>query len=216
MPRVGAHVHHADAQCVTLSAGAESPGPGPDSRAASENKVKGPALSNVQGESEAERPTVFLRPAVSAVTRVVVGVDGSGGSAAALCWAAAEAVRRQAGLRIVSAWEEPAHPGAAPAEHPAQAAARLVQEALARVLSQQHYPRRVACAALRGAPGAVLLSQAGETGLLVLGGAGGFVQVIGPTGLYCLQRGSSPLVLVPPVRAGDADAERLLRRTGAR
>ena len=165
-------------------------------------------MSTVQGKSDPERLAVILRPPVSAVTRVVVGVDGSAGSAAALCWAAAEAVRRQTGLRIVSAWEEPARPPAAAAGHPAQVAARLVQEALACVLARRHYPPRIACAALRGAAGEALLTQAGQAGLLVLGAAeAGLVQVIGPTGLHCLKRGSSPLVLVPAATAGDADAE---------
>lgn len=163
-------------------------------------------LSTVRVKSDPEQSGVVLRPPVSPVTRVVVGVDGSAGSAAALLWAAAEAVRRQAVLRIVSAWEESAHPGAP--DHPAQAAARLVQKALATVLSQQHYPRRIGCAALRGAPGEALLSQTRETDLLVLGAADvDVVAAIGPTGLYCLQRGSSPLVLVPAATAGDGVAE---------
>lgn len=165
-------------------------------------------MSTVEGKSDPEQSAVVLRAPVSPVTRVVVGVDGSAGSAAALRWAAAEALRRQAVLRIVSAWEEPAQPGPTPADHPAQAAARLVQKALARVLSQQHYPRRIGCAALRGAPGEALLSQTRETDLLVLGAAEADVAaMIGPTGLYCLQRGSNPLVLVPSATDGDRVAE---------
>lgn len=141
-------------------------------------------------------PALVLRPLACPVTRVVVGVDGSPGSVAALYWAAAEAVSWQAGLRIISAWEEPARP--APACHPAQAAARLVQTALARILSQQHYPPRIACAAIRGTPGEALLSQARDTGLLVLGTArAGSARTPGATGQYCLRHGSGPLVLIP-------------------
>lgn len=141
---------------------------------------------------------MILRPAVFPVTRVVVGVDGSAGSVAALYWAAAEAVRCQAGLRIVSAWQEPAQADPSPSGHPAQAAARVVQEALARILSQRHYPRRIACAALRGTPGEALLSQARDTGLLVLGATGAdAARAPCTTGRYCLQHGSAPLVLVP-------------------
>lgn len=144
-------------------------------------------------------PALVLRPPACPVTRVVVGVDGSAGSVAALYWAAAEAVSWQAGLRIISAWEEePARPGPAPAFHPAQAAARLVQTALARILSQQHYPPRIACAAMRGTPGEALLSQARDTGLLVLGTAGaGSARTPGATGRYCLRHGNGPLVLIP-------------------
>jgi nucleotide-binding universal stress UspA family protein len=141
---------------------------------------------------------MILRPAAFPVTHVVVGIDGSPGSEAALHWAAAEAVRCQTGLRIVSAWQDPARAGSSPADHPAQAAAHILQNALARILSQQHYPRRIACAALSGTPGEALLTQARGTGLLVLGATGaGLAQLPGATGRYCLQHGSGPLVIVP-------------------
>ncbi len=140
----------------------------------------------------------LLRASAAPVTRVVVGVDGSAASAAALLWAAAEALRYQAGLRIVSAWEETAQPGTCGAGHPVQAAARLVAKALAQVLSQQYYPPRIACAALRGSPGQALVSQARDTGLLVLGAASaGTAHLPGSTGRYCLLHGRGPLALVP-------------------
>lgn len=140
----------------------------------------------------------LLRPSVTPVTRVVVGVDGSAASVAALLWAAAETVRCHAGLRIVSAWEETAQPSTCRADHPAQAAARLVEKALAHVLSQQHYPRRIACAALCGSPGEALLSQARDTGLLVLGAASTHAAHLpGSIGRYYLRHGCGPLALVP-------------------
>lgn len=132
------------------------------------------------------------------VTRVVVGVNGSAGSVAALHWAAAEACRCKAMLRIVSAWEEPDQPGPSWAVHPAQIAAGRLQKALARVLSRQHYPRRIACAALSGTSGEALLRAAGDADLLVLGATGAAaMQVPGSTGRYCLQHGRGPLVFVP-------------------
>ncbi len=141
---------------------------------------------------------IILRPVVLPVTHVVVGVDGSAGAEAALRWAAAEAVRRQTGLRIVSAWQDPAPAGPSLAGHPGQTAAHILQKALSSILSQQHYPRRIACAALRGTPGEALLAQARNSGLLVLGVTGtGAGQVPGAIGRYCLQHGHGPLVLVP-------------------
>ena len=140
----------------------------------------------------------LLRASATPVTRVVVGVDGSAASAAALLWAAAETLRYQAGLRIVSAWEETVQPGSCGTDHPAQAAARLVEKALARVLSQQHYPRRIACAALQGTPGEALLSQARDTSLLVLGATSAHAAHLpGSIGRYYLLHGHGPLALVP-------------------
>ena len=43
---------------------------------------------------------------LTASPRVVVGVDGSADSVAALLWAAPEACRRGAVLQLVSAWDE--------------------------------------------------------------------------------------------------------------
>ena len=154
-------------------------------------------MTNAPGHLGWDQPVMLLRCPVAPVTRVVVGVDGSAGSAAALLWAVAEALRCQAGLGIVSAWQEPAEAEDTGADHPAQTAARLVEKALARVLSQQHYPRRIACAALRGTPAQALLGQARDTGLLVLGTAGTrAARLPGPIGEYCLLHGRGPLVLV--------------------
>lgn len=52
-------------------------------------------------------PAMTMRRPVSPITRVVVGVDDSVGSAATLRWAAAQACRRETVLRIVSARDEP-------------------------------------------------------------------------------------------------------------
>ncbi|MGH7734157.1 MAG: universal stress protein [Gemmatimonadales bacterium] len=61
-------------------------------------------MDTTSGQPVRARPAMIMRRPVSPVARVVVGVDGSAGSAAALRWAAAEACRRQTALRIVSAW----------------------------------------------------------------------------------------------------------------
>lgn len=168
----------------------------PDDSARQRRKDQG--LSNAPGQHGWGDPVTLLRASAAPVTRVVVGVDGSAASAAALLWAAAEALRYQAGLRIVSAWEETAHPGACRADHPVQAAARLVEKALAQVLSQQHYPPRIACAALQGAPGQALVSQASDTGLLVLGAPStSAAHLPGSIGRYYLLHGRGPLALVP-------------------
>lgn len=186
MPRAG---------CAGRARG--SPGQ-PNGSSGQQRKEQG--LSNVASQPGWGDPVRLLRASVAPVTRVVVGVDGSAASAAALLWAAAETVRYQAGLRIVSVWADTAQAGTCGADHPAQAAAQLVDKALARVLSLQHYPRRIACATLRGTPGEALLSQARDTDLLVLGAtSANAAHLPGSIGRYYLLHGSGPLALVPAV-----------------
>ena len=153
-------------------------------------------MQSVPGQSLRELREVVVRRPPSPVTRVVVGVDGSVGAAAAVQWATAEACRLQAMLRIVSAWDQPDQPPPrSPAGDPARIAAVRVQKALARVLSQPHYPRRISCVTPKGAAGAALLNEAGDAGLLVLG-ATGAESAPGRTTRYCLRRGRGPLVCV--------------------
>jgi nucleotide-binding universal stress UspA family protein len=137
-----------------------------------------------------------LLPRPSLAARVVVGVNGSAGSAAALQWAAAEAARRQVALRIVSAWQDddPGEPDSALLDHPAQIAAARVHKALHGILRPYDRPRRISCATPQGVPGEVLVDEAEGACLLVLGATG---QLPGPTSLYCLQRARGPLVFVP-------------------
>lgn len=145
---------------------------------------------------------MVMRHPLSLVSGVVVGVDGSDAAAAAVQWAAAEACRRQILLRIVSAWQEHDQPAPPLSGDPARIAATQVQKALTRVLARQHYPRRIACATPRGAPGEALLSEVGEHGLLVLGVAGvSTTPWPGSVNRHCLRRGRGPLVFVAALPA---------------
>jgi len=164
-------------------------------------EVKRRSMDTVPAWSALELPAIFIRTPEQPVTKIVVGVNSSGGSAAALRWAVAEACRREALLRIVSTWESAGPLGSPLTGDPARIAAARVQKALVRVLSQQCLPCRIGCATLKGAPGEALLSEAGEAGLLVLGAAGpGPEREPGPTHRYCLQNGHGPLVFVPAWR----------------
>jgi nucleotide-binding universal stress UspA family protein len=134
--------------------------------------------------------------------RVVIGVDGSADSVAALLWAAREACRRGAVLHIVSAWQSrgPRTGSACPAA--AQTAATRLDRALRHVLREDPRPHRIACAASEGEPGRVLLDTTRGADLLVLGTADGNGHVPGPIGLYCLRHAHVPVVFVPgPFRA---------------
>lgn len=140
--------------------------------------------------------SVPLAPHPLLAVPLVVGVNGSAGSAAALRWAADEACRRHAMLRIVSAWQADPE-GAAPGE--AERIAHLrVGKALARVFRRPRFPGQITCATPRGMPGRVLLQEAGLTELLVLGlMPAPSTRGPGPTGRYCLRHRRGPLVFVP-------------------
>lgn len=140
----------------------------------------------------------------SAGPRVVVGVDGTADSVAALLWAAPEARRRDALLQIVSAWDDgdPApHDCGCPGS--ARIAARRLDRALRHVLREKLRPERIACHPVRGDPGKVLLDKARGADLLVLGmTADSDAQVPGATGLYCLRHAHVPVVFIAgPFRA---------------
>lgn len=163
-----------------------------------ESEAKLGTIDIAPGEPARQPREMIMRCPTSPVTRVVVGVDGSAAAAAAVQWAAAEACRRQATLHIVSAWCQRDEASTRLAGDPAVIAATWVQRALTRVLRRDHYPWRIACAALRGAPGETLLNTVGEAGLLVLGVTGASAGLLpGRVNRYCLRHGRGPLVFVP-------------------
>jgi nucleotide-binding universal stress UspA family protein len=164
-------------------------------------------MNAVSGQSSGKLPTTDAgkpgRELAGAGPRVVIGVDGSAGSVAALLWAAREACRRGAALHIVSAWEgDGSRPGPArPAG--ARTAARRLDRARRQVMREEPRPERIACAAAEGELGKVLLDTARGADLLVLGTSGdGNGGVPGVIGLYCLRHAHVPVVFVPgPFRA---------------
>jgi nucleotide-binding universal stress UspA family protein len=137
---------------------------------------------------------------------VLVGVRDARASADALRWAAAEAWRRDARLRVVRCWDpEFTAPYAGQAGRPAggiqHAAAR---ERLAGLLSQvfgDQSPGWVTTELRRGVAERVLVSLSAEAELLVLGSAGrggqdGQARAIGPVIRGCLSRAHCPVVVV--------------------
>ncbi|MFJ8431624.1 universal stress protein [Kitasatospora sp. NPDC094019] len=136
---------------------------------------------------------------------VVVGVDGSGESLAALDWAAEEAVGRGAGLRVVLAWPDVVTPlsvlGAVELAH--RQAEVTLREAELRV--RERWPE-LAVVAVRVPqdPVRALVAETAEAELLVLGSRGlgavaGFL--VGSVGQRVLARSDVPVVLVREGRA---------------
>ena len=140
------------------------------------------------------------------VNRIVVGVDGSAPSVAALTWAVSEASCHDAVLVAVTAWDLPLGiageagaltVGALADELPAEAR-RQQDEALSAV---PHDGVEVERVVEYGSPARVLLAQAENADLLVVGarGHGGFVGLlIGSVSQQCATHAVCPTVIVPP------------------
>lgn len=138
---------------------------------------------------------------VSAVRRIVVGVDGSAGSVAALRWACREAGLRGAEVHAVHAWE--AHSVASYAV-PAQ---RRPSESDFDVLWKTVLPDRVPGVAVRtevaaGLAARVLLERCAGADMLVLGTGGNQAgpsdsgRSAGPVIRACLLRSPCPVVVI--------------------
>ncbi len=159
--------------------------------------------------------------------RIMVGVNGSAASAAALCWALREATLRRAVLQVVHAWEPATRGRALYAPRPWAAgreADRHAAEALvaAAVEDAQHATGLAGddrpalwLEAVEGLPAKVLLDRACGAELLVLGGltapGGGNHQPVSPVALACLRAAPCPVVVVTcPVLASPVLASPVL------
>ncbi|MGV9561510.1 universal stress protein [Streptomyces sp. NPDC003480] len=138
---------------------------------------------------------------------VTAGVDESAESLAAAHWAAREALRRGAGLRLVHAWHGQPGPGSSVPVDTGRlrAAERALRRSVASVRAA-HPGLRVEDVLLPDSPVTVLLAAAEESEVLVLGSRGlgriaGFV--LGSVSQHVVARSPRPVVLV---RAGEASA----------
>jgi nucleotide-binding universal stress UspA family protein len=140
--------------------------------------------------------------------RIVVGVDDSEQAAAALRWALAEGVLRQATVEVVHSWSPPMsampfgatlHLRANEGEIDAvarQAVDEIVDAALAEMDDQ---PPDVLRTILPGAPALTLVEVAESADLLVVGSHGrtGLSRlVVGSVAMACVQHAPCPVVVV--------------------
>ena len=141
---------------------------------------------------------------------VIVGVDGSEESRAALRWSADEAVARGARLEVVCAWDlpfsglatsySPGPAGLPDRREVARRAESAVEETLREVLADDPPPDidRVVEA---GDPATVLLRRSEGADLLVVGsrGHGGFSRLlIGSVSEKCVRYASCSVVVIRP------------------
>jgi nucleotide-binding universal stress UspA family protein len=139
---------------------------------------------------------------------IVVGVDGSSEARAALGFALDDAARRGARVRVVCVFEEPdywavSYGMSAPA--PMREVTIGLKKAARQVVEdvRAEHARRTAVdvVALIGLPAKVLLEQARDADLLVLGnrGRGGLRNaVLGSVGFPCVLHGSGLVTIVRP------------------
>ncbi|MFD8084522.1 universal stress protein [Kitasatospora sp. NPDC059722] len=140
--------------------------------------------------------------------RIVVGVNGSPGSRAALRWAIAEARRTGAGLLAVHAWQSPVGERRAlryPDWPPVVEAREAAADVLAAAMELAFAAGVVADGELvRGAAAAALVRIADrEGGLLVLGtgtrtGRFRAARGRGRVAAHCLKHARCPVLTVPP------------------
>ena len=152
---------------------------------------------------------------------IVVGVDASPYSRAALRWAVEEAVRRDCPVRALMVWHtEPILAAGRPTimglatQLPGEAGPqyrRLLEDAVHDVLGERDAPR-VDAELVRGGSPEVLVQASAGAQLLVLGSRGhGRLAgaVLGSVAQYCIRNAACPVVVIPAKVAGQnvEDAE---------
>jgi nucleotide-binding universal stress UspA family protein len=144
--------------------------------------------------------------------RIVVGVDGSDGSRAALEYALDEAARRGCSVRVVWAIPEMGYWAGSYGMTPAlvdeigkdlENAGREMVDAAVADRGEAVAGVPVDVQAVPGPPAAVLVGQSAEADLLVVGHRGlGELRsaVLGSVGMQCVLHASGPVTVVPHAR----------------
>lgn len=138
--------------------------------------------------------------------RIVVGVDGSASSKAALAWAVRQAELTGAGVEAVIAWHDPLMLGGVPFVPTAalesvdygEFAALVLGNAIRETVDPEG-PVKVSRVVRAGNPAQVLLTASEGADLLVVGsrGHGGFTEaLLGSVSQACVHHARCPVVIV--------------------
>lgn len=138
--------------------------------------------------------------------RVVVGVDGSDTARAALEFAVEEAVRRKAGLLVLSSWEFPAigQPGISMVPQAGQMYQTETDTIAGEAVEHARKMRpglSVESKSVPGDAGQLLVEEGSEAALLVVGrrGRGGILSLfLGSVSRYVADNAPCPVTVVPP------------------
>jgi nucleotide-binding universal stress UspA family protein len=136
--------------------------------------------------------------------RIVVGVDGSASSKAALAWAARQARLTGATVEAIIAWQYAATYGYTMPAAPGinynyeQIAAEVIASTIAEVRGQGE-PVKISSRVVEGNAAQALLDASAGAELLVVGsrGHGGFVEaLLGSVSQHCVHHATCPVVVV--------------------
>lgn len=137
---------------------------------------------------------------------VVVGVDGSAESIAALNWASDYATAMGAMVRAVLVWQHPAAVGQGPVGLAPGAVTEEVEQRMLGDLAEhvakvaQDPPAaRIETRVIYGHPAQVLIDESADASLLVVGsrGHGAFTgMLVGSVSIHCVTSASCPVVVV--------------------
>jgi nucleotide-binding universal stress UspA family protein len=136
--------------------------------------------------------------------RIVVGVDGSASSKAALAWAARQARLTSATVEAIIAWEYPATYGYTMPTAPEinynyeEIAAEVTADAIAEVCGRGK-PVKIVSRVVEGNAAQLLLDASAGAELLVVGsrGHGGFFEaLLGSVGQHCVHHATCPVVVI--------------------
>ena len=139
---------------------------------------------------------------------IVVGVDGSQGSKAALAWAMGQARLTGATVEAVNSWQDPIvfgysygwNPAPFDGERFASVMAKVLDDTIAEVSAEQEKPVTVLARVVQGHAAEALTDAAKGAQLLVVGsrGHGTFAGImLGSVSQHCVQHASCPVVVVP-------------------
>jgi nucleotide-binding universal stress UspA family protein len=144
--------------------------------------------------------------------RIVVGVDSSPSSRAALAWAVHQARLTGASVEAVTAWHYPVMVGGVPMGPTGALDDSDYGEWAANALNQTvnqtanpDGPVKVSATVREGNAAQVLLDVAAGADLLVVGsrGHGGFAEaLLGSVGQACVHHAQRPVVIVPELKVG--------------
>jgi nucleotide-binding universal stress UspA family protein len=158
------------------------------------------------------QPTPHSSRATPEAPRIVVGVDGSACSKAALKWAITQARLVGATVEAVGAWQDPAMYGggmgwaALPydGESLAVTTQKVLDQSIDEVRAQFEAPVEISTRVMQGHPAQMLPEAAVGAQLLVVGsrGHGAFAGLLlGSVSQHCVQHMSGPVAVIPLTEA---------------